>query len=180
MKGIILLASGFEDTEAITTIDILRRAGIEVDMCACNNEEVITTQSGLLVKPELLIKDVVLDNYDFLVIPGGKAVFKTLINLDVVDSVIKKFNDEKKLIACICAAPMLLGKNKLLKDKKYTCFPSCEEGIDGIYTKNGVEITGNLITGKSMAYTIDFALEIVEYLLGKDIKEKVYKSIFGM
>lgn len=179
MKGIILLASGFEDTEAITTIDVLRRAGLEIDMVSVNNEEILLTQSELYVKPEKLIKDIDYTIYDFLIIPGGKAVSKTLINLNIVDEVIKEYNEKGKLIACICAAPMLLGKNDLLKGKKFTCFPSCELGIDGIYTKKGVVTTGNYITGKSMAYTIPFALEIVKYLLGKEKSKQVSNSVFG-
>lgn len=179
MKGIILLASGFEDTEAITTIDILKRAGIEIDLCAVNNEKMISTQYNLNIKPELLIKKVDYTKYDFLVIPGGKAVFNTLKNLKVVDEVITYFNNSGKLIAAICAAPMLLGRLGLFEGKKFTCFPSCEEGIKGTYTKEGVTSQDNYITGKSMAYTIEFALKIVEYLKGKELSEKVKKAVFG-
>lgn len=179
MKGIILLTSGFEDTEAITTIDILRRAGLEIDLVACSNESEIHTQTGLYIKPEKMIQNVDYKSYDFLIIPGGKAVSKTLIKLDIVDEIVKNFYESHKLIAAICAAPMILGKNGILKGKKFTCFPSCEEGIDGKYTKAGVVETENIITGKSMAYTIDFALAIVNYLLGKDKMKAVQNSIFG-
>ena len=180
MKGIILLASGFEDTEAITTIDILKRAGLEIDLCAVNNEKEITTQYNLKIKPELLIKKVDYTKYDFLVIPGGKAVFNTLSKLDIINDIIKHFNDSGKLIAAICAAPMLLGRNGMFKEKPFTCFPSCEVGIEGIYTGEGVTCKDNYITGKSMAYTIEFALKVVEYLKGKEESEKVRKAVFGM
>ena len=180
MKGIILLASGFEDTEAITTIDILKRAGLEIDLCAVNNEKEITTQYNLKIKPELLIKKVDYTKYDFLVIPGGKAVFNTLSKLDIINDIIKHFNDSGKLIAAICAAPMLLGRNGLFTNKPFTCFPSCEVGIEGIYTGEGVTCKDNYITGKSMAYTIEFALKIVEYLKGKEESEKIRKAVFGM
>ena len=193
MKGLILLASGFEDTEAIATIDILRRAKINIDLCSVNNEEEILTQNKMVIKPdtnsllfekmvikpELFIKNINYKEYDFLVIPGGKAVSKTLINLSDVNEMIHYFNNEHKLIAAICAAPMLLGKAGILKGRKYTCFPGCEKGIEGVYTKKGVVVTGNIITGKSMAYTIDFALQIVKYLLGPSSYKTVKNAIFG-
>ena len=178
MKGLILLTSGFEDTEAIATIDILRRADINIDIVSLCGKNV-TTQSGLLMECEYLFEDINYQEYDFLVIPGGKAVSKTLINLNDVKGMIHYFNSENKLIAAICAAPMLLGKAGILKGKKYTCFPGCEKGIEGVYTKKGVVVTGNVITGKSMAYTIDFALQIVKYLLGLDSYKTVKNAIFG-
>ena len=179
MKGLILLTSGFEDTEAIATIDILRRAKLNIDLCSVNNEEEILTQNKMVIKPDLCVKDINYKEYDFLVIPGGKAVSKTLINLNDVKGMIHYFNSENKLIAAICAAPMLLGKAGILKGKKYTCFPGCEKGIEGVYTKKGVVVTVNVITGKSMAYTIDFALQIVKYLLGLDSYKTVKNAIFG-
>ena len=92
---------------------------------------------------------------------------------------IKEFDHKKKLIAAICAAPSLLGKLGLFKNLEFTCYPSCEEGIDGIYTAKGVEIHKNYITAKSMAYTVDFALEIVSYLLGEKAKVAVSNAIYA-
>ena len=179
VKGLILLANGFEDTEAITTIDILRRAKIELDLVSVNDSLEILTQSKMNIKAEKLLKDISLSSYDFLVIPGGGAVFNVLSKMEVINKVIEEFNQKNKLIASICAAPSLLGKMGLFKDLEYTCYPSCEEGIDGIYTKQGVEVHKNYITAKSMAYTVDFALEIVNYLLGAEVKEKVSNAIFA-
>lgn len=179
VKGLILLANGFEDTEAITTIDILRRAKINLDLVSVNDNLEIITQSKIIMKAEKLLKDVDLSAYDFLVIPGGGAVFNVLSKLEVVNDVIKEFDQKKKLIASICAAPSLLGKLGLFKDLKFTCYPSCEEGVDGIYTKEGVEVHQNYITAKSMAYTTNFALEIVKSLLGEEVKDTVEKAIYA-
>jgi len=178
VKGIILLADYFEDTEALTTIDILRRADIKVDIVSLN-KKTLETQSGLTLEAEYLFDEVNYKDYDFLVIPGGKAVFKTLVNLSVIDEVITYFNNEGKLIATICAAPFLPGRLGLFKDGKYTCFPGCDEGVEGKNTRKGVVVYKNLITGKSMAYTIDFALAIVEYLVGLVKSKKIEKSIYG-
>ena len=179
-KGLILLANGFEDTEAITTIDILRRAKLDLDLVSVSNQLEILTQSKMYIKAEKLLKDVNLNDYDFLVIPGGGAVFNVLSKLDVVNDVIKEFDSKKKLIASICAAPSLLGHLGLFKDLEFTCYPSCEAGIDGVYTKTPVEVHKNYITAKSMAYTVDFALEIVAYLLGDKAKQTVSNAIFAI
>lgn len=179
VKGLILLANGFEDTEAITTIDILRRAKIELDLVSVSENIDILTQSKIYIKAEKLLKDVVLDDYDFLVIPGGGAVFNVLSKMEVINLVIKEFDQKNKLIASICAAPSLLGKLGLFKDLEFTCYPSCEEGFEGIYTKKGVEIHKNYITAKSMAYTVDFGLAIVSYLLGEEVKNNVSNAIYA-
>ena len=84
-----------------------------------------------------------------------------------------------KPVFAICAGPMTIGKHGYFRDKKFTCFPSCEEGIEGKYTKEGVTVSGNFITGKSMAYTVDFGLAIVEKLLGKDKKKEVEAKIYA-
>lgn len=178
MKGIIILTNFFEDTEALTTIDILRRAGIQIDMIGLKDKK-ITTQSNISLECEYLLNEVNYKSYDFVIIPGGKAVFKTLVNVNVINEILEYFNSSKKLIATICAAPYLPGRLGLFKNGYYTCFPGCDDGVEGINTSEGVVIYNNLITAKSMAYTIDFSLQIIEYLLGKEVKEKVENSIYG-
>ena len=178
MKGIILLADFFEDAEALTTIDILRRAGLQIDMIGLQNKK-ITTQSNIVLECEYLLSDISYKDYDFLVIPGGKAVFKTLVNVDVIEEIIMYFYNSNKLVATICAAPFLPGTLGLFKNGYYTCFPGCDDGVEGINTGEGVVKFNNLITAKSMAYTTRFALEIIEYLLGSKVKERVENAIFG-
>ena len=177
-RGLILLNNSFEDVEAIATIDILRRAKIEIDTFSLDDVN-ITTQSRISLKSEKLYRDINLINYDFLVIPGGGAVFKYLHNRKEVSDIINAFANKEKLIATICAAPSLVGKLGYFKGKKFTCFPGCEDGIDGKYTGKGVEVVDNFITAKSMAYTIDFALEIIKYLLGREIAKQVENSIYA-
>ena len=177
-KGLILLANGFEDTEAITTIDILYRAGIKPLMVSMNDEVILTQCKNELVVKES-VKNIKFTDFDFLVIPGGGAVMNNLIKNETVDEAIHSFMSERKLVAAICAGPMTIGKLGYLKNRKFTCFPSCEVGIDGIYTKSGVEVDGNIITGKSMAYTIPFALEIVKYVLGEEKAKQVENNIYA-
>ena len=177
-KGIILLNSCFEDVEAIATIDVLRRAGLDITTFSLDDNN-LTTQSGIKLQSEKLYKDIKLQDYDFLVIPGGGAVFKYLHKRNEVRDIINAFAKSGKLVATICAAPSLVGVLGYFKGKKFTCFPGCEAGIDGKYTGTPLEVSDNFITAKSMAYTIDFALEIVKYVLGKDAMKKVSDSIYA-
>ena len=162
MKGVILLDNFFEDTEALSTIDVLKRGGLEVVKVNMSNNEVLETQYGHKLIVTDFYKDIDFSSYDFLVIPGGKAVMNSLFNDQRVYDCIKKFNDDKKLIACICAAPSLL--RDCLKGLDFTCYPSFERFIDGNYKGVGVVRTNNYITAKSMYFSIDFGLEIVKYL----------------
>lgn len=177
-KGLIILANGFEDTEAITTIDILRRAKIELDIVCTDTLEVIS-QHNVKYIGDFLLKDIVYDDYGFLCIPGGRAVFNVLSKDDILKDLILNFNSKNKLICCICAAPSIPGNMGLFKDIKYTCFKGCNNGIDGIYSKKPVEICKNFITAKSMGYSVDFALKIVEKIKGNALRNEIEKQIFS-
>lgn len=178
MKGIILIQNEFEDTEALTTIDILNRAGIKPVLVNMSNDNIITTQAGNKMIVDVFYKDIYLEDYDFLIIPGGKAVSKYLYYDDRVTKAIKNFVNRDKLVCAICAGPTTIGKLGLFEDLKYTCFPGCEEGIEGKHSKKGV-VSNKFITGKAMAYTTSFALEIVKKLLGKEKAKQVKGSIQG-
>lgn len=179
MKGLIILADGFEDVEAIGTIDILRRSGIEIKTCAISSINIVTSHN-IKIEADCLLKDLE-EEYDFLVIPGGRAVSTILDKSKEIDELIKEFAKKNKLIAAICAAPSLVGKLGYLKNKEFTCFPGFEDKvIDGKYSSNkGVVVSGNFITSKAMGYTNDFALSIVEFLQGKKQREKIANSIIG-
>lgn len=179
MKGLILLANGFEDTEALTTIDIISRAGISLDKVNMGENEFVITQYNNKLLVPLMYKDIKLESYDFLIIPGGGAIKKQLYEDLRVEEAVMHFASKKSLIAAICAGPMVIGKHGLFENEKYTCFSGCEEGIKGKYTGAGVTVSNNFITAKSMAYTVEFALEIVKKLIGKERAKKVENSIYS-
>lgn len=176
MKGIILLANHFEDVEAVCTIDVLRRAKIELDLVSVTGSLELTTQSNIRLCAEKLIEDVTLEEYDFVVLPGGKAIFETHLTSDVTNKVIKYFIEQNKLVCAICAAPMVLAP--YLENKTFTCFPSCEGDIKGNYTSSKVEVVGNIITSKAAGTTFDFSYEIIKYLKGEETALKVIKSVY--
>ncbi len=162
MKGLILLDNYFEDTEALSTIDVIRRGGIDILKVNMSNNEVLETQYGHKIIVKDFYKDINFDDYDFLVIPGGRAVMNSLFNDNRIYETIKKFDSKHKLIACICAAPSLLREQ--LKNKEFSCYPGFDKYIDGLYSSNGVTRCDNYITARSMYYSIEFGLEIVKYL----------------
>ena len=180
MKGIIILANYFEDVEALITIDILRRAKIEIDLVSVEESLELTTQSQIKIKAEKRYDEINLNDYNFLVIPGGKAVFNTHLESSITKSILDKFYHNKELIASICAAPAVLGKYGYLDNINFTCFPSCEEYMpNGIYLKEKkVVVDGNIITSKAAGTTFDFAYQIVKYLKGEEEANKVLKSVY--
>ena len=182
-KVAILYADGFEDVEALATRDVLLRGGVEVaDLRIENNlnPHVVQASHGLLLAGFDFANNHNPNEFDAVILPGGGLGTQNLLKSKEVERYLKYMNENNKLMCAICAAPMVLGKYGLLHNKKFTCFAGCNEGLDGNFTAKEVEIDGNIITGRSMLYSVPFGLAILEYLLGKDAKERVYKQIEGL
>lgn len=180
MKGLILLVNGFEESEAIITIDLLRRANIEIDLVSLTNSINVTSSGNITVACDKLYSFTNLDEYSFLVIPGGKAVFNYHLDSLITKEIVDHFMNKNLVVAAICAAPMILGKYGYLKDKHFTCFPSCEEDhFGGIYEPDyGAVQDGLIITGKACGTTFDFAQTIIEAVLNTEIAEDVIKKVY--
>lgn len=180
MRGLLLLADGFEDTEALTTRDVLIRAGIEITTASITDRLEVESSFGVHVLADALLK-LIFDTtpYDFLVLPGGGRGTRNLAESNLVAFYIDRFVKANKLVCAICAAPSILGKLGYLKNEKYTCFAGCNEGFAGDFTGNEIEVSGNFITARSMKYSIPFALTIIERLLGKEAAQKVDIGLVG-
>ena len=180
MLGLMLLGHGFEDNEALTTRDVLLRAKINVYTTSLDDSKVVVSSHGLAVMSDLNLKQAINLDYDFIILPGGlKGVNNILASKEAL-SLIEKMNAHHKLIFAICAAPSILIKLGLLKGVPFTCFPGFENGNEETYLKDeGVVISERFITAKSMYYSIDFALAIIEKLLGKEKRTQVLKSLKG-
>ena len=180
MRGLLLLADGFEDTEALTTRDVLIRAGIEITTASITDRREVQSSFGVFVLADALLK-LVFDTtpYDFLVLPGGGRGTRNLGESQLVAMYIEKFVKANKLVCAICAAPSILGKLGYLANEKYTCFAGCNVGFAGDFTGNEVEVSGNFITARSMRYSIPFALTIIEKLLGTAARERVEIGLNG-
>lgn len=181
MKGLIILANGFEDTEALATIDVLKRSKLHIDKISLQDTLDIVSQYDLKIKADFFLRDVNPNDYDFLVIPGGRAVSLVLDKSKELEKLISNFVSRKKLIAAICAGPSQVGKLGYYQNEEYTCFPGTENKIiGGKYLANqGVVRSTNFITAKAMAYSIEFGLEIVEHLQGKAQRDVVSHSVYG-
>lgn len=174
----LFLANGFETVEALAVVDILRRAEIETVTVGVDSKEIVSSQKIKVECDELDSRIGCLDDIDAVILPGGMPGTINLENSKIVSQFIDYASENNILIAAICAAPSILGKRGLLKGKKATCFPGFEKYLDGAeYTGNSVEKDGNIITGKGMGVAVDFALEIVSEIKGRDLAERIKASI---
>ena len=180
MKGLIVLADGFEDVEALAPRDLLVRAGVNMTTASINGGLSVMTSHGVKLFTDVLLEDVRSEDYDFIILPGGGRGTQNLLRSDLLGSLLLEFNKQKKLISAICAAPMVLAKAGLLHNKRFTCFKGCEEGLDGVFTGEEVVKDDNIITGRSMLYSVPFGLMIIETLLGKEIRAKIEQQIRGV
>lgn len=181
MKGLMILANGFEDVEAIATMDVLKRAHVNLTVANLHKSNEVVSSSNNRLVIETNLKDLDYTQYDFLVLPGGKAVFNELDKSKLVDEIVRHFCDNKKLVCAICAAPLLIGKHGYFKYLEYTCFPGCNEVIsEGTLSDKPVVVNENFITARSMYYTCDFALEIVSKVKGYERAIEIGKQIKGL
>ncbi|MFA6829850.1 MAG: DJ-1/PfpI family protein [Bacilli bacterium] len=176
MKILTVVTDGFEDIEAIGTIAILRRAGLDVTVAGLNSQKAsgrYQTEVVSLVN----LHDVELSEFDMLFIPGGPEYLAEERDPFFL-SVVKEFSDSGKYLAAICAGPTILGHLGLLKGRRYTCFTSMNEDFGETYLDQYSVIDGKLITGRSCAATIDFALDIVKVLKGEEALVKLKQQIY--
>ncbi|OQY42111.1 MAG: hypothetical protein B6227_03145 [Fusobacteriia bacterium 4572_74] len=176
MKKVALyLAKGFEEIEALTTVDILRRAKIEVDLVAVGGEIEVTGAHNITVIANALIEDLSCDTYDMMVLPGGMPGTLNLDSSEILKKQIINFNLENKYIGAICAAPLVIGKMKFLENREVTCYPGVESQLFGAVYRNDLDVIvdGNFITSRGPGTAISFALKLVELLRGKEISENL-------
>ena len=177
MKRVMcIVTDGFEELEAIGTIALLRRAGMIVDVYAIDKQNA-TGRFDISVDQLLDLRTADVKSYDMLFLPGGPHHAVLAKNTDVL-TILHTFYNEDKWISAICAAPIILGKQGMLKNKQYTCFTSMNEDFGGTYIDQYAVCDGKIITGRSAAAVIDFAFLIIEKLLGTVKKEEVQASIY--
>ena len=177
-KTAIFLADGYEEIEALAVVDIFRRAGIEMDMVSVSEELLTNGSHGVQVVADVLLKDICFDKYDMLVLPGG---LKGMQNLEACESLMEQidlFYENNKYIAAICASPSIFGRRGILNERQATAYPGFEPELSGAEVVDaGAVRSGHVITGRSMGSAIEFALLLVETLLGKEKAEEIAKQI---
>lgn len=164
----VFLAEGFEETEALLPLDIMRRGGVNVKTVSVTGNKTVAGAHSVPVVADMLFEDLKEDEVEMVVLPGG---LPGATNLDAhvgLDKLIRDFAFAGKPLAAICAAPMVYGRRGLLKGKKATCYPGFDKYLEGAeYTGNMVEKCDNFILGKGPAAAAEFGFALLEKLAGE-------------
>ena len=178
-KVAVILADGFEEIEALTSVDVLRRAGAIASIASLKDVQ-IRGAHNISVKADVTLREVEELGYDAIVLPGGLPGASNLANDADLKEILRKFDKDGKLICAICAAPMALESAGVLKDS-FVCYPGFEENVRGdkrgYVSDENVLKDQNIITGKGPAFSMEFALCIVKNLLGEEAYLKVKNDL---
>lgn len=176
-----LLAQGLEEVECLMVVDLLRRAEVQVTLVSVSGERVVTGSHGIAIVTDRLIEEMDFSAEDVIFLPGGMPGVSNLVRHALVAKTLKVQVEQGKELAAICAAPSILGKMGLFANRRFTCYPGWEKGIDGI---NGAEWTGaaveqseGLTTGRGLGTAMDFGLALVAKLCGSETAEKIKRGI---
>ncbi|MBO5000599.1 MAG: DJ-1/PfpI family protein [Bacteroidaceae bacterium] len=170
MKTIfVFLAEGFEEIEALTPVDVLRRAGLVVQTVSIMDEQVVAGAHGVPVLADKMFAEINPEDAEMILLPGGLPGATNLDAHEGLGQLISDFAKAEKPLAAICAAPLVFGNRGLLQGKKATCYPGFETYLQGAeYTAALVEKDANFITGKGPGAAMEFAFAIVERYCGID------------
>lgn len=177
MKHYVFLANGFEDIEALSVVDVLRRAGVEVKTVSIYDTLHVTSAHGVTVVADVLFADVE-PTEGYLILPGGMPGTTNLGAHSGLCALLQEHDAKGLPLAAICAAPMVLGGLGLLDGKKAVCYPGCEGGLKGACLQTDVVVKdGNIITGKGPGVSLHFALAIAATLVGEDKAQEIGKAM---
>ena len=174
-KVLIPLAQGCEELEAITVIDLLRRAGIEV-ITAGLDDRPVTASRGVRITPDTTLETVLEDAFDLVVLPGGLPGADHLDNDPRIKALLVQQVQSDKKVAAICAAPKVLASAGLLENKRTTAYPGTLENLYLPHTEVSsinLLVDGNVTTSRGPGTAMDFALNLIEQLVGKDKRDEV-------
>ena len=177
-KAYIFLADGFEEIEGLTVVDILRRAGVEIQMVSIMGRKELTGSHGIPVVADAVFEEVDFSDGTLFVLPGGMPGTKRLAAHGGLAAFLKEKNAEGKRLAAICAAPSVLGELGLVEGHRATCYPGFENQMKGADCRGDGVVTDRLIsTGRGMGWAIDLGLELIRILVSENEAEKIRKAI---
>jgi 4-methyl-5(b-hydroxyethyl)-thiazole monophosphate biosynthesis len=179
-KVLMPLAAGFEEIEALTIVDILRRAAIDVVLAGLQPGP-IAGAHNITVIPDMTLEDVTADMFDMIVLPGGQPGTNNLNADSRLHALLNEFSTKEKIIGAICAAPIVLAAAGLLQGKNATCYPAYRNKLDGaVYEEKSVVCDGNLITSRGPGTAMSFGLEIAARLAGREVADRVSEDMLVM
>ncbi len=176
----MFLATGFEETEAITPLDLLRRAGVDVKTVAVGTDGnlTVTGSHGIPIVADLNEIDISTDGIEMVILPGGLPGADNLFSSDAVKSALEAAHKDGAYLAAICAAPYILGQRGYLTEKNATCYPGYEDKLIGAAKADApVVADGKTITGEAMGSAVDFGLALVTALKGKETADRIASAI---
>lgn len=177
-KVCIFLGTGFEEIEALTVVDVLRRQQIEITMVSIMKDKVVMGAHQIKVTADAMLEEIDFSKVDVIILPGGGGGTKQLAACEPLLEQVDAFAKAGKTICAICAAPSILGQRGILKGKKATAFPGFEGQLEGAEVIcQPVVKDGNIITGRGMGCSLPFALAVLEHLAGKEAAEKMAEKI---
>ncbi len=174
---LVLLAEGFEEIEALTPVDMLRRAGVEVKTVGIGSRVVLGSH-GIPVTADLMPDEVMLDTVDTVIFPGGMPGSLNLDAAEFTDTAISAVLEKGGRLAAICAAPLVLGRRGLLCGRRATCYPGFESELTGAITTGEPVVTdGNITTAKGMGAALAFSKELITLLVSEERAKSLSKAI---
>lgn len=177
-RACIFFAEGFEEIEGLTVVDILRRAGVTVDMVSVTGEKRTVGSHNIPIETDRLFEEVDFNEVDLIILPGGMPGTKNLQEHKGLCTVLTKFAQEQKHIAAICAAPSVLGRLNILAGKKATCYPGFEEQLTGAKVMSDKVVQdGNIVTGKGAGAAAEFSYAILQYYMDQDEIDHLRKAM---
>ncbi len=180
-RVLVPLGAGFEEIEAVSIIDVLRRGEIEVLVASLSENMLVKGANGITVQADLHVKNVSADELDMIVLPGGWGGTHALADDENVQNILREMDAKGKNIGAICAAPFALNKAGVLKEK-YTCYPSVEEQIrqEGYMGDTAMVVEDeNIMTSRGPATAICFALAIVKKLKGQESYDAIKSGLLA-
>ena len=173
----VFLADGFEIIEALSPVDMLRRAGVEVKLVGVTSE-IVSSSCGVAVKTDMMIDDFDFYDVEAIVLPGGMPGTLNLENSQSVQKIIDNASNTNAFICAICAAPSILGHKGLLKEKEATCFPGFENALEGAVLSDKYVVTdGKYITARGAGVSVEFGLEIIKQLRTEELSNEIRSQI---
>jgi len=174
MSALVILSNGFEEVEAFTVIDVLRRAGIDVVTVGLTTTMVDSAQR-VRVMADKKLSDISPEDFEALILPGGPG-YRNLLNSNAVIELVKSFDKNKKIVAAICAAPAVLAKAGILEDKIATIYPGMESQLQRPRDAK-VIVAGNVITSRGPGTSMEFALKLAEILAGANTAKTIREGM---
>ena len=174
----VLLADGFEEIEAVTVIDVLRRAELDVTVVGVGEDMGVEGAHGLQVAVEMEISDIDASDFGLVVLPGGMPGSKNLAENEAVCAFVREVYANDGYVAAICAAPIALQAAGVLKGRKVTSYPSFKSKLKGVtYTENSVEVDERIITSRGPGTAFAFALTLVETMASPAVAAKLRSAM---